>query len=53
MIASAKAEKRGSPSVPPRNESAKRSGCGIIPRILPSELKIPAILSTDPLGLDD
>src|SRR5579864_3255337 len=40
-----------SPSVHPSSGSAERSGCGIMPRTLPPELQIPAMLSSEPLGL--
>src|SRR5437879_3626573 len=40
-----------SPSVPPIARSAARSGCGIRPRTVPSSLLIPAMFSSDPLGL--
>jgi hypothetical protein len=39
------------PSVPPSSGSAARSGWGIIPRTLPPGLQIPAMFSSDPLGL--
>ena len=41
----------GLPSVPPCRASAARSGCGIMPRTVLDSLKMPAILSRDPLGL--
>ena len=39
------------PSVHPSSGSAERSGCGIIPTILPPGLEIPAMLPSEPLGL--
>jgi hypothetical protein len=39
------------PSVEPRSASEERSGCGIIPRTLRPALQIPAMLSSEPLGL--
>lgn len=39
------------PSVPPSSASAARSGCGIIPNTLRPGLQIPAIFSSEPLGL--
>src|SRR5262249_48572887 len=38
------------PSSLPSMSSAHRSGCGIIPRTLPSGLMIPAMLSSEPFG---
>src|SRR5207302_3208003 len=39
------------PSAEPSRLSLQRSGCGIIPRTLRPGLQIPAMLSSDPLGL--
>ena len=39
------------PSVPPCCGSASRSGCGIMPRMLPRSFRMPAILRREPLGL--
>ena len=39
------------PSIPPISGSQQRSGCGIIPRTLPSRLRIPAMFRLEPLGL--
>ena len=39
------------PSVPPSSGSLERSGCGIIPSTFRPGLQIPAMLSSDPLGL--
>ena len=39
------------PSVQPSRSSEARSGCGIMPSTFPFSFMIPAILSTDPLGL--
>src|SRR5215469_200219 len=39
------------PSTPPSSVSLARSGCGIIPSTFLSGLEIPAILSSEPLGL--
>src|SRR5215467_4583599 len=38
------------PSSLPSMSSAHRSGCGIMPRTLPSGLMIPAMLSSEPFG---
>ena len=39
------------PSVPPIAASAARSGCGISPRTVPASFTMPAMLSSEPLGL--
>ena len=39
------------PSVPPSSGSLERSGCGIIPSTFRPGLQMPAMLSSDPLGL--
>ena len=39
------------PSVPPNSASLARSGCGIMPSTLRPALQMPAMLSSDPLGL--
>ena len=40
------------PSSPPINDSHARSGCGIMPRTLPAAFMIPAMLFTEPFGLN-
>ena len=40
------------PSIPPINFSQAFSGCGIIPKTLPSLLIIPAMLLIEPLGFE-
>ena len=39
------------PSVQPSSGSAERSGCGIMPRTLRPGLQMPAMFSSEPLGL--
>ena len=44
--------KMSAPSVPPTTCSQHLSGCGIMPRTLPLALTMPAMLSTEPFGLE-
>ena len=49
--APARPSNKGFPPIPPSNSSIASSGCGIIPRMLPRLLYIPAIFRCEPFGL--